>query len=69
MIMFYAGSATMDSTPEEVLQEEEQSGVMLTFYDLWKNHGCTKKRIVALKKRKKRGIPDASIKRRPVKRT
>jgi hypothetical protein len=55
-IMMYAGSATEDSTPEEVLQAEPNAGVMLTYYDIYKKHGCTVKRIEQLKKRKKKDL-------------
>jgi hypothetical protein len=60
MIMFYAGSATMDSRPEIVLKEEQQSGVMFTFFDIYEKRNITIDRIKELKKRRVKGLKNES---------
>lgn len=56
MKMFYAGSASGNSQPEDVLKDEPNAGAMFTFYDVYYKKGTSLKRIKNLKKRKKKGL-------------
>ena len=54
MIMYYAGSATINNTPEEILIKEKPIGVMLTYFDVYTKNSVSLRRIEIFKKRKVR---------------
>ena len=53
--MLFAGSATLDSLPEERLKKSSD-GCMFTYWDFYTKNSVTRRRVKKLKKRKKRCV-------------
>ena len=51
MKVFYAGSATKEDMPEVVMEKKKNTGVLLTYFDIYYKKSITCKRMRRLKKR------------------